>query len=54
MKPSDVKQIVRIQARDLERALAKKGIEIVLDQSAEDFIVQRAYTHKFGARPIKR
>ncbi|PHJ22043.1 aaa family protein [Cystoisospora suis] len=54
MKAADVKQIVRLQSRDLERALAKKGIEIILDQSAEDFIAQRAYTHKFGARPIKR
>ncbi|CBZ52592.1 ATP-dependent chaperone ClpB, related [Neospora caninum Liverpool] len=54
MKPSDVRKILSIQSKDLKEALARKGIELVIDGSAEEFIVQRSYTHKFGARPLKR
>ncbi|PFH31271.1 ATPase, AAA family protein [Besnoitia besnoiti] len=54
MKSSDIKKVLAIQAKDLKQALSKKGIELLIDASAEEFIVQRAYTHKFGARPLKR
>lgn len=54
MKSENVKKILGIQATDLKQALQRRGIELVLDGSAEDFIVKRAYTHTYGARPLKR
>ncbi|EPR61817.1 ATPase, AAA family protein [Toxoplasma gondii TgCatPRC2] len=54
MNPADVRKILAIQSKDLKNALQRKGIELVIDASAEEFIVQRSYTHKFGARPLKR
>ena len=51
---ADIKQIVDIQMRGLERLLADRHIGIALSDAAKDYLADRGYDPVFGARPLKR
>ena len=50
----DFKQIVRIMLSDLTTALAEKKIEFVYTDALCDYIVEKSYSKKFGARNMRR
>ena len=50
----DFKQIVRIMLSDLTSALAEKKIEFIYTDALCDFIVEKSYSKKFGARNMRR
>lgn len=54
LTPQDLKQIVRIQERGLAKLLGEQKIELIIDDGAASFIVERAYSRHFGARRLKR
>ncbi|PHJ24412.1 aaa family protein [Cystoisospora suis] len=54
LTPQDLKQIVGIQARGLAKLLGEQKIELIIDDGAARFIVERAYSRNFGARRLKR
>ena len=49
-----IAQIIEVQLERLRKNLAERGIEIVLEDSAKELLVQEGYDPTFGARPLKR
>ena len=47
-------EIIDVQLESLRKNLGERGIEIVLDDSAKDLLVQEGYDPTYGARPLKR
>ena len=46
--------IVYVLLRDLEKRLAEEDLKIRLTEAAVEFLVERGYDTRFGARPLKR
>ena len=46
--------IIDIQMAELEKRLKTNQMTITLDQSAKDFLVDKGFDEKFGARPLRR
>lgn len=50
----EIKEIVRLQIKSVEKMLASNGVILQLTGAAVDFISQAGYDPEFGARPVKR
>ncbi len=50
----DIKQIVRLQIKHLEKLIQRQDLQISLSPEAEDYLVEKGYDPAFGARPLKR
>lgn len=50
----EIKEIVLLQIKGVEKMLAANGVELKLTDAAIDFIAQAGYDPEFGARPVKR
>jgi ATP-dependent Clp protease ATP-binding subunit ClpB len=50
----EIKQIVEIQIKRLQKRLEERKIQINLTQEVEDFLAQKGYNPTYGARPLKR
>lgn len=50
----DIKQIIKIEMRELVKNLRDNQIEIELDSESEDFLADKGYDQKYGARPLAR
>ncbi|MGM0452530.1 MAG: ATP-dependent chaperone ClpB [Thermodesulfobacteriota bacterium] len=51
---AELREIVEIQFRHLQKRLAEKNIEITLSDDAKDMLAKRGFDPVFGARPLKR
>ena len=49
-----LRRIVDIQMRDMEKLLADRGVGIVLTDAAKDYLAREGYDPAYGARPLKR
>jgi ATP-dependent Clp protease ATP-binding subunit ClpB len=49
-----IKQIIGIQLRKLEKLIAERGITLEISDQAKEHIAQEGYDPAFGARPLKR
>jgi len=54
LTPEDIKHIVEIQMRYLERLLRERNIRIEMSEAAKELLAARGYDPVFGARPLKR
>lgn len=54
LEKDDIKKIASIEMRDLVNNLKETKMEIGLDEDAEDFIAEKGFDPKFGARPLRR
>ena len=54
LKKEELREIVTLQLRGLQKLLAEQRITIELTADAQDYIVDVGYDPNFGARPIKR
>ncbi|MBO7415983.1 MAG: AAA family ATPase [Bacteroidaceae bacterium] len=54
LRESEIRQIVKLQAKGVCRMLAENGIKLTIDDSAIDLISNAGYDPEFGARPVKR
>jgi ATP-dependent Clp protease ATP-binding subunit ClpC len=54
LSKKEIGQIVHIMLRDVQKRLAEEELTLSLDDAAVDFLVDRGYDDKFGARPLKR
>ncbi|UQA61565.1 ATP-dependent Clp protease ATP-binding subunit [Polyangium aurulentum] len=54
LSKADLRGIVDIQLRRLERLLADREIKVNLDDAAKDLLVELGYEPTLGARPLKR
>ena len=50
----NIKGIVDILISDLGKELLSKRITLTLDESAKEYLADKGYDSKFGARPLKR
>ncbi|PFH34622.1 ATPase, AAA family protein [Besnoitia besnoiti] len=54
LTPQDMKQILRLQEKGLASLLSEQNIELIIDEEAAVYIIERAYSRHFGARRLKR
>ena len=54
LSQTDVREILRMQIRDLQEKLAENGVTIEFTQEFEDYMSTKGYEPAYGARPIKR
>jgi len=54
LEKEDIKKIASIEMHDLVNNLKEGKMEIILDNDAEDFIADKGFDPKFGARPLRR
>ena len=54
LSQSDVREILRMQMRDLQERLSENGVTIGFTQEFEDYMTTKGYEPAYGARPIKR
>ncbi|MBW3660888.1 MAG: ATP-dependent chaperone ClpB [Gemmatimonadetes bacterium] len=50
----DLREIVEIQLRRLERILVGRGLSVELTDAAREFLAARGFDPVYGARPLKR
>ena len=56
-QPLVKKDLYGIIDLELEKVCARmraKGMELVLDENAKDFLIEKGYNPDFGARPLRR
>ena len=54
LTPEDMRPIVDIQLRELERRVAGRRLELSVTDQARDWLASHGYDATFGARPLKR
>ena len=54
LAPEHIRQIIRIQLRELQDRLKVHKIELRLNAGAEAYLAEVGYDPNFGARPLKR
>ena len=50
----EIKQIVVLQIKSVQKMLSGNGVELALTDAAIDFLANAGYDPEFGARPVKR
>jgi len=50
----DIMQIIEIELKGLFKNLEENKLDLILDTSAKEFIVDKGFDEKYGARPLKR
>jgi len=54
LEKEDIMKIIEIEMKDLFDNLKQNKMQIVLDASAKDFLVDKGFDPKYGARPLRR
>ncbi|MCD8077076.1 MAG: AAA family ATPase, partial [Lachnospiraceae bacterium] len=54
LRQEEIRQIVDLQIKDLQRRLDNKQLKVQVTDEAKDAIIEKSYDPNFGARPIKR
>ena len=54
LNKEDLKHIVEIEVREVQQRLMEKDIELMIDDKAKKFIIDKGFDVVFGARPLKR
>ena len=50
----DLKEIVDLMLDEVNKTLAKKGIDLVVTDAAKDYLIEQGYDEAMGARPLRR
>ncbi|GIK61224.1 MAG: ATP-dependent Clp protease ATP-binding subunit [Ignavibacteriota bacterium] len=50
----DIMQIIDIEIKGLYKNLEENKMDLILDQTAKEFLVNKGFDEKFGARPLRR
>lgn len=54
LNKEDFKKISRLAVGEIQEALLEKGITLIVDDEALDFLAERGYSEKYGARELRR
>jgi len=54
LEREDILQIIDIELKDLYKNMHDNKMVLALDQSAKNFLVDKGFDQKYGARPLKR
>lgn len=50
----DMSKIINIYLKKMSHVLAKKGVTVEVSDEAKNFLAEKGYDKKFGARPLRR
>jgi len=50
----ELKKILELMLSEVEMEIREKGIELEVSQSVRDFLIEKGYNDKYGARPLRR
>lgn len=50
----NLKNIVELMLEDVNKTLAKKGIDLTVSDEAKDYLIEEGYDEAMGARPLRR
>ncbi len=50
----DLNTIIEFEMSKVRKRLEEKGMHLVLEQTAKDFLIEKGYNPDFGARPLRR
>lgn len=50
----ELRQIVELMLREVTEEVEAKGMKITITEAAKDFILEKGYDVKYGARPLRR
>jgi len=51
---NDLREIVKLELGRVKGRLKAQGVELVVEQSAIEFLIEKGFNPDFGARPLKR
>ena len=51
---TNIRSIIDLLVKDVNRRLEEKELQIELTEAAKDFVVEGGYDPMYGARPLKR
>ena len=54
LSQADIRDILRMQMRDLQEKLSENGVSIEFTEGFEEYMTTKGYEPAYGARPIKR
>ena len=54
LEKEDIRKIIEIDIADLAARVKENGYTIEVTKQAKDFLIEKGYDPKFGARPLKR
>ncbi len=54
LEKEDILKIIDIEVKDLLNNMHDNKLELILDSSAKNFLVEKGFDPKFGARPLRR
>jgi ATP-dependent Clp protease ATP-binding subunit ClpC len=54
LEREDILQIIDIEVQELLKNIRENKMELDLEQSAKEFLVDKGFDQKFGARPLRR
>lgn len=54
LQKDDIRKIIEIELADLGARVAENGYTIEIDSAAKDYLIEKGYDEKYGARPLKR
>ena len=54
LSQTDIREILKMQMRDLQDKLSENGVSVEFTQEFEDYMATKGYEPAYGARPIKR
>ena len=54
LSQTDIREILRMQMRDLQEKLSENGVAVEFTEGFEDYMSTKGYEPQYGARPIKR
>jgi ATP-dependent Clp protease ATP-binding subunit ClpC len=54
LEKEDILKIIDIEIKDLMKNIKENKMTLVLDNTARNFVADKGFDHKFGARPLRR
>jgi ATP-dependent Clp protease ATP-binding subunit ClpC len=54
LSKDDIRKIVELELRKVEKQVAAKGVEVEVTDAAKDWLGEKGYDQVFGARPLRR
>ena len=54
LSEKDIHGILMLQVKQIEEMLAEKGMTLIFNKKALDYLANKGYDMAYGARPIKR
>jgi len=54
LRVEDVKKIVDLQLREVERMLKERNVELEITENARSYLAENGYSPAYGARPLRR